>query len=37
LNLLQCPQADLPVAREKARVLHDLINEFFAEPGQPGR
>lgn len=28
-TLLRCPPADLPVEQARARVLHDLIQDFF--------
>lgn len=34
--LLRCPQADLPVAQAKARMLHELVQEFFTETAPTG-
>lgn len=35
LALLRCPQAELPIVQARARVVYDLIQEFFVEPLRP--
>lgn len=35
-TLLRCPLADLPVEQARARVLHDLIQDFFTDTAPMG-